>query len=422
MNISIDSDRLTEDLCRLARHGEPIKGRFDDAEVTRVVFSPEDVAARKFLIQRMRDAGLEVTVDSIGNTFGRWIGSCELESGDRTGVVATGSHIDAIPHAGMYDGTLGVMGGLEAIRVLKSAGFRPRRSIEVVMITSEEPTRFGVGCLGSRAMSANLTSADLKQLVDADGVDLDSARSQADITGSLDDVPVSSERFCAWVELHIEQGPLLENESIDIGAVTAIAAPSTFRVTVEGEGGHAGGVLMPARRDALTAASELVLAIEAAAIESESNDIVATVGTLRVHPGAVNSIPSRVEFSIDARDVDPDSRDAVMASVRSTAESIASRRGVRIEIETLNSDPPATCEPSIVAAIERAAEESGCSSKSMVSRAYHDSLFMSLVAPMGMIFIPCRGGVSHRPDEYSSPVQIAKGVEVLARTLMELSS
>ncbi|MEM9365119.1 MAG: M20 family metallo-hydrolase [Planctomycetota bacterium] len=422
MNLTVDTERLAYDLRRLARHGDQVNEAFEDAEVTRVVFSPEDVAARQFLIQRMRDADLEVTVDAIGNTFGRWVGTEESDSGRRKGAVATGSHIDAIPHAGMYDGTVGVMGGLEAIRVLQASGFRPRRSIEVVMITSEEPTRFGIGCLGSRAMSANLSVAELRSLQDGDGAGLEAARAQAGMTGSLDDVAVSSDRFAAWVELHIEQGPVLEAKGIDIGTVTAIAAPSTYRVTVLGEGGHAGGVLMPSRRDALAAACELILEIESAAVSCDSDDMVATVGTLRVHPGAVNSIPAKVDFSIDARDVDPVSRDSVIAQVRESAKEIAERRRVQIEIETLNSDPPATCDPTVVSAINLAADQSGYTRTSMVSRAYHDSLFMSLVAPMGMIFIPCRGGVSHRPDEYSSPEQISKGVAVLARTLAELAS
>ena len=179
---------------------------------------------------------------------------------------------------------------------------------------------------------------------------------------------------------------------------------------------------MSDRHDALSAAAELILEIEAAALDHPSPDIVATVGTLGIHPGAVNSIPSGVTFSVDIRDVRQADRDEVIANIRTGAQRIASSRGVDIEIETRNADPPAACDDSIRAAMTRAAENAGLSHQAMVSRAYHDSLFMSLVAPMGMIFIPCRDGVSHHPDEFSSPEQIQHGVTVLAGTLAALAT
>ncbi len=218
--------------------------------------------------------------------------------------IGTGSHIDAIPNAGSYDGVVGVLGGLEAIRVLKQLGFTPRRSIELVIFTAEEPTRFGIGCLGSRMMGSVLSSDQALKLRDKEGRGLDELRAEAGFAGPLESVALPVGRFRQFIELHIEQGPMLEQEGIDIGLVTAIAAPASLRIKIEGEGGHAGGKLMPGRKDALCAAAELILKLEAEAKSTGVIDTVATVGVCEVFPGAVNSIPSRVRLETDIRDID----------------------------------------------------------------------------------------------------------------------
>jgi N-carbamoyl-L-amino-acid hydrolase len=407
----LEIDLLSADLAALARISEA-----EPPVVTRVVFSDADLRARAFVKGLFAEAGLEVHEDAIGNTFGRWQG---VEPA--LAPVGTGSHIDAIPNAGSYDGTVGVLGGLEAIRALQRAGFRPRRSIELVIFTAEEPTRFGIGCLGSRMMGHVLKPAAALALRDKQGNGLEELRSQAGFTGALETVASPAGRFHQFVELHIEQGPLLEQEGIDLGLVTAIAAPASLRINIEGEGGHAGGKLMPGRKDALAAAAELVLALESAAKSTGVIDTVGTVGVCEVFPGAVNSIPSRVRLETDIRDIDGARRDSVLDALRAACAEVAQRRGVTIETELVNADPPAACDPAILAAMEASAAEAGKSAKRMVSRAYHDSLFMARIAPVAMLFIPCRGGVSHRPDEYASPEWIAGGVDVLARTLARLA-
>ena len=411
MKIDIDQQRLNDEIDGLAA--------FSDSEppaVTRIVFSEQDRKARAWLKDRFAKAGLAVREDAVGNTFARWQGMQPDLS-----AVATGSHIDAIPHAGKYDGVVGVLGGLEAIRALQRAGFRPERSIELIMFTSEEPTRFGLGCLGSRLISGTLVPDAAAALRDVEGETLDSARQQAGFAGRLDSVRMAPGSYSAFVELHIEQGPILEREKIPLGLVTHIAAPASFRTIVEGEGGHAGGRLMPGRRDALCAAAEMILAVERAALGSGALDTVGTVGICQVHPGAVNSIPSRVEFSLDLRDTDATRRDRVRAEIRAAVDAIAQRRRVSAKIETINSDPPAESSPAILAALTAACEAEDLTCRKMVSRAYHDSSFMSRIAPVAMLFIPCREGVSHRPDEYSSPDEIGRGARVLARTLATLS-
>ena len=418
MNLSIDAHRLLAELHTLATFSEPAaEGAIQpgDTAVTRIVFSEHDREARTWLKQRATEAGLEIREDAVGNTFFRWTGSSpELPA------IATGSHIDAIPNAGMYDGTVGVLGGLEAIRALKASGFTPKRSIELILFTSEEPTRFGIGCLGSRILSGTLTPESAANLRDKDDLTLDQARTAAGFHGEL--TSLNPGHYAHFVELHIEQGPLLEREQLPIGIVTAIAAPASSRITIHGEGGHAGALLMPYRRDALAAAAEIILAVESAALATGVIDTVATVGMCDVFPGNVNSVPSRVRLSLDMRDIDEVRRDGVLDAIQRACNATAAKRRVTITTEVLNADAPTTCDPAILNAIEAACAEDSIASQRMVSRAYHDSLFMARICPVAMIFIPCRNGVSHRPDEYSTPESIAQGTRILAKTLAALSS
>jgi ureidoglycolate amidohydrolase len=411
MKLEIDQSRLASEIETLAS--------ISDAEppaVTRVVFSPADLKARIWLKSRCAEAGLVVREDAVGNTFVRWNGSDPAAP-----AVCTGSHIDAIPNAGKYDGVVGVLGGLEAIRALRQSGFRPPHSIELLVFTSEEPTRFGIGCLGSRMLSGTLTPAAARKLKDSEDAGLDEVRGQAGFGGELEAVRLPTGHYKAFVELHIEQGPLLERQKVPLGVVTSIAAPASLRIAIEGSGGHAGAVMMPDRRDALCAAAELVLAIENAARASGAKDTVATVGICEVFPGAINSIPSRVRLSADIRDTDLQRRDAVMREIESAGLGIAQKRQVSIHNELLNADAPATCASIVVQTLSDACRKHGLKPLRMVSRAYHDSLFMSRIAPTGMLFIPCRNGYSHRPDEYASPEDIARGTLVLAETLAALA-
>jgi N-carbamoyl-L-amino-acid hydrolase len=410
-SVHIDLPRLLGELEQLAGFSDA-----DPPAVTRVLFTEPDLEARAFLKERFTAAGLSVRQDAAGNVFARWAGAePDLPA------VATGSHTDAIPFSGRYDGTVGVVGGLEALRALWAAGWRPRRSIELIMFTSEEPTRFGIGSLGSRLLCGSLSPVAAAALRDPDGATFDEARRQAGCTGPLADVRLPECHYAAFVELHIEQGPLLEWAQVPIGAVTAIAAPAALRVLLEGEGGHAGAVLMAARKDALCAAAEVVLAVEAAAKATGRADTVATTGVCRVHPGAVNGIPGRVTLEIDVRDTDLGARDRVVDQVRQAVRQTAERRGVRAEVAVLNADPPAQAGREVAEAIQAACRRLGLACQAMVSRAYHDSLFMARLCPTGMIFIPCRGGISHRPDEYSAPEAVARGVQVLALTLADLA-
>lgn len=405
--LSINITRLISEINTLAT--------FSDAPapaVTRILYSDQDQAARVWLRRQILDAGLTIREDGLGNLFARWEGSePELPA------VGTGSHIDAIPHSGKYDGVVGVLGGLEAIRALKEAGIKPKRSLELVMFTAEEPTRFGIGCLGSRAMAGTLKPADLLEMRDPDGNNLDELRQTAGFTKSLAEVQLAQGYYSSFIELHIEQGPRLERDNLQIGIVTSIAAPATLRVVLHGDGGHAGATLMPGRRDALVAASEIVQDVERAAHDSGSPDSVATVGLLQVHPGAVNSIPSKVTMEIDIRDTRLLSRDGMVDRVLGKIEEVCERRKIGREVTILNRDNPCQSGEKIVQTAERVTKQLGYSYKKLVSRAYHDTLFMAQICPTAMIFVPSENGYSHRPEEFTADEEIAQGVEVLALTM-----
>ena len=410
--MNVDAARLTEQLETLAG--------FSDAPapaVTRIVYTRADLDARAYLKTLIAEVGLSVREDALGNLFACWEG---LEP--TLPAVATGSHLDAIPFSGRFDGTVGVLGGLEAIRALKSSGFGPRRSLELVLFTAEEPTRFGIGCFGSRALAGVLSPDALTELKGDDGLNVLEAAQQAGFTGNPDAVKLEPGHYHAFTELHIEQGPRLGASGVPIGVVSAIAAPATLHVTLNGAGGHAGAVLMPERCDALSAGAEIALAVEAAALDTGAPDSVATVGIFDVHPRAVNSISSRIFLTVDVRDTDLERRDGMVTQIQKDIQAITQKRGVEAAAEILNADPPATCAPEIIRAAHAAAEAEGLSAQALVSRAYHDTLFMARVCPVGgMIFVPSQNGYSHRPDEYSSPEEIAQGVRVLARTLAALA-
>ncbi|KAJ4722611.1 Ureidoglycolate hydrolase [Melia azedarach] len=395
-SLSVDTQTLQKQIEELSTFSDT-----PAPSVTRVLYTEKDVLARGYIKNLMQLSGLTVREDAVGNIFGRW----------------TGDEAELAPVA---------TGAIEAINVLKRSGFKPRKSLEVIMFTSEEPTRFGISCLGSRLLAGSEAFAkSLISTVDSQNISFLEAARSAGYAKEHDDLSVvflKKGSYSAFVELHIEQGPILEDEDTSIGVVTAIAAPASIKVDFEGNGGHAGAVLMPNRNDAGLAAAELALAIEKHVLESGSIDTVGTVGILDLHPGAINSIPSKSHIEIDTRDIDEKRRNTVIEKIHQSAITIAKNRKVRLsEFKIVNQDPPALSEKSIIEAAEAASKELNLTDKLMISRAYHDSLFMARISPMGMIFIPCYKGYSHKPEEYASGQDIANGVKVLALTLAKLS-
>ncbi len=385
--------------------------------VTRVLFSEADLAARRYVRGLCQEAGLETRIDAAGNEFARWVGTEPTLP-----AVASGSHIDAIPNAGRFDGVVGVLGALAAIRDLRRAGFRPRRSAGTDRFHRRGADAFRPRLPGQPTPRRRDGTCRRQPTARPRRTHVRRLAAGAGCAGDLAGVRLGPGAYAAFVELHIEQGPLLERGGIDIGVVEKIAAPSALRVRLEGEGGHAGAVLMPDRHDALLAGAEIALAVERAATESGSPDTVGTTGIFRIAPGAINSVPAHAELEIDLRDTNLQTREAARAQIERAVADAASRRGVRFELETINADAPAICDPRLVDLVLDQASRLGLSTSRMISRAYHDTLFMARVCPVTMIFIPCHKGYSHRPDEYAAPGAITAGIATLAGTLAALAS
>ncbi|EME29014.1 N-carbamoyl-L-amino-acid hydrolase [Galdieria sulphuraria] len=409
-HVSVNTERLIEDL--------KILGQFSDGDypgITRLLYSKEDKAARRYLVALFEKSGLSVSWDPVGNIFARWEGS-----DPRAPAVASGSHFDTLLNAGLYDGTLGVLGALEAVRSLKEVGFEPKRSIDIIAFTSEEVSRFGIGCLGSRYLVGSLSIEELVKLKDSDGVDFESARKSCGYTERLEDSKISEDFYSAFVELHIEQYHILEDEGIPIGLVTDIAAPALYTIEWKGPGGHAGSVPSNERQDPFLAASEFALSLEQLVLRDPKNSR-ATIGRVEVYPGSAGAIPRSARLSLDIRDINEESRTRVKDLSLEKAAAIARKRKVTMETSHNYSYPPARMDQRIIQVMEDSCRAYNFRYLKLVSRPFHDSLFMATKFPTGMIFIPCNGGKSHVPDEYASPDDISHGVEVLAETLARLS-
>jgi allantoate deiminase len=384
--------------------------------ITREVYTPEYHASLECVAQLMRDAGLDVRVDAAGNLFGRWEGRDA-----NAPAVLTGSHFDTTLNAGAYDGVVGVLGAIEAVRVLRERGVAPRRSIEVIGFAGEEP-RFAAGCIGSRAMIGELTRPMLDALVDRDGVTAAQALRAAGLDPDrIGEAQIDPAAVHAFVELHIEQGGVLEAGGEAIGVVTWIAAPHEMRVRVRGAATHAGATPMALRRDALAGAAELMLTLERLARDSPSATTVATVGVIHALPGAINVVPGEVELEIDVHDSDGVARAAVVEGLLTAAAQLCARRGLELETSVIASDEPAACSELVIAAAQLACAELGLACRRMISGAYHDAMVLGSQVPIGMIFVPSAGGISHHPDEYTSPEEIDAGVDVLASVLARLA-
>jgi hydantoinase/carbamoylase family amidase len=384
--------------------------------ITREVFTPEYMESVDYVAALMSAAGLEVRTDEFANLFGR------LEGSERDApYVLTGSHIDTTLNAGRYDGVLGVLGAIAAVRELVASGVAPRRSIEVVAFAGEEP-RFVAGCLGSRVLTGTLARADLDNLRDRDGVSLAGALLDAGLDPDrVAAARLDPQRIHCFVELHIEQGGVLEQMGVPIGVVTHIAAPHDLLVTLRGAASHAGATPMTLRRDAFSGAAEAALELERLALASPGGTAVATIGVVRTRPGAINVIPGEVELEVDVRDRDAGTRTALVEAFTRSLEAIAARRGLELEITTIAADEPAACSEIVVGAARRACAELGVEQIEMVSGAYHDAMVMGRQVPIGMVFVPSVGGISHSPLEFTAPEDLERGVAVLARTLAELT-
>ena len=405
----IDVDRLWLRLSELAKIG-----RFEGGGLTRLSFTEEERAAKDLVASYMREAGLAVREDAAGNLIGRREGRMEDAP-----TVLTGSHLDSVRNGGDFDGPLGVLGAVEALQTMDERGVETELPVEVVAFTDEEGARFSFGMIGSRATAGTLVPEHLAS-EDENGLSIAEAMRAAGLDpGRVDEAARERGSVYAYVELHIEQGRILESKNLSVGVVTGIAGPAWLRFTIVGEAAHAGTTPMNLRRDALAATAVVIGSIEREA--GRTGTSVGTVGELDLSPGGINIIPGQVTFSLDLRDIDEGVRNEVEARIMHEAALLCEKRGVELETKTLQRLPPAPCSALVRDAAREACKTLGFESFGLASGAGHDGMHLTELCPVGMIFVRSKGGLSHNPAEYSSKDDCAAGAEVLYRTLLQLA-
>lgn len=404
-DLQVDTQRIERRIQALSRFGENPEGG-----VSRVAFGEADIEGRGYIISLMREAGLEVRVDDAGNILGRRAGR-----GPDLPTILFGSHIDSVPKGGNYDGDVGVIGAIECAQVLKEAGIVTRHPLEVVVFADEEG-----GLVGSRAMVGELSEEAL-EVVGHSGKTI--RQGILDIGGDPERLERSRREpggIKAYLELHIEQGGVLDSDGIQIGIVEGIVGIKWWDVTLEGFANHAGTTPMDRRQDSLLAAARLIMAVNRV-VTSTPGRQVGTVGKIAAEPGAPNVIPGRVVMSLEIRDLSMERIEALYEGIRAEAEAIAAAGGVKISFAPI--DVTAVAAPTderIRDLIEESAEDLGLSSLRMPSGAGHDAQDLAQIAPIGMIFVPSVGGISHSPDEYTRPEDMANGANVLLHTILRI--
>lgn len=403
--------RLEQNFQRLAMIGNQEGGG-----ITRLAFSDKDWEAREVIIELMKQAGLIVRVDEFGNLIGRRNGVCPNEP-----VVMLGSHIDSVPNGGNYDGVVGVLGAIEALQCLEDRKEIHDHPIEVVVFMAEESSRFGVATLGSKAFCGKLSFEKLEQYKDKDGISLSQAIRQRGLMPEKIDKAQYEDPIKAFLELHIEQGKVLETTRKQIGIVTGIAAPTRLKVIITGQADHSGATPMHMRQDALTAAAEVILQVEQLARSVGHQGVVGTTGVIKADPGAINVIPGRVELGIDIRSISLDSKQWVVSELLAGMDRMKKQRNVGIEIITITDEVPVQLSKEMTALLQEVCSEHPYPSMLIPSGAGHDAMHLASFAPTGIVFIPCKEGISHNPAEFASIDDVVAGTEILLSAIREIA-
>ena len=406
----IQRERLVKDFEAMAQLTAPGEG------INRLAFTDADWAGRQYIIDRMTDAGLSVEIDDFGNVIGYKIG----KKPDLPAVMV-GSHTDSVTNGGNYNGVVGVLSAIEVIRSMIDDGYEHHHTIAVVSFMCEESGRFGNATLGSKAMRGELTLQDLHHLVDKQGISLYEALKGRNLNPDGIETMAYKRPVKSFTEIHIEQGKVLEHEQKTIGIVTGIAAPERFYVTIRGNADHSGATPMNLRHDALCGASKIILGIEEIASMQEEPPVVGTVGIVEVTPGAMNVIPGAVKLGVDIRSISKVARNSVVTLVKEFIDITAEKRGLSYTIETIAQDHPVEMHPAMIREIEEAIKSVGVEYMTMPSGAGHDAMHWAEAIPTGMIFIPCRDGISHNPAEFAEMDDIVTGADVLDKVLRKLS-
>jgi len=413
---TVNKRRLMRDLNAVGRIGIGSHGA-----VTRLVFSVKELRSRQLLIHLMRQAGLKIHIDAIGNIFGRLDGA-----NPKAPAVLAGSHLDTVIHGGKYDGPVGVIGALEAVRTIRENNIAFRSPLEVVCFVGEESSRFGFSTLGSSLVAGEVRPKDLTNAVDQQGTKLADVLASLGISRrNLSAIKRNPNGLKAYLELHIEQGPILEAKKKRIGLVTAIAAPSRFRVVFKGQADHSGTTPMEMRKDALVASAQLIEYIEKICRKFSSmakGRVVGTVGAMRIEPGVINAVPGKADLSVDIRGITARSKDQVAKMVKQKAGAIACARGIGVEILPIREEHPVPLDKRLLRVTKDICDEKGLDYEIMPSGAGHDAMQMAKITPAGMIFVPSTRGISHNPLEWTDPEDICLGAQLLMETMIRVAN
>jgi beta-ureidopropionase / N-carbamoyl-L-amino-acid hydrolase len=404
--MNVDRQRLEQSIEELGRIGQTPRGG-----LTRLALTDDDKRGRDWMVTRMRQAGLTVAVDQMGNIFGQRPGTAPLPP------VMMGSHVDSVPTGGRYDGQLGVLCGLEVIRTLNDQKIRTRHPVTLAIFTNEEGARFQPAMIASGVMAGKIALEDAYNAKDKDGIRL---VDELERIGYLGSEPCVPRPIRAYLELHIEQGPFLEEEGLSVGVVEGIVAIGWSRLTIHGVQDHAGPTPMRIRHDALVAAAEVISGVRKIAREI-GGELVTTIGNLVVTPNIVNAIPGKVTLSIDMRDPKDATLDEAQARLEPIVRAACEREGVRYELEHYWRVPATPFAPEVVGAIERAARALGARHRRILSGAGHDAQYMAAIGPTGMVFVPSRDGRSHCEEEFTPMDDIEHGANTLLGAALELA-
>ncbi|MFP3392670.1 allantoate amidohydrolase [Brevibacillus sp. SIMBA_040] len=409
MQQHVSAQRIAQRIEKLAACSTTTRG------VTRLSFTKESEMAYELVSQWMREAGMTVRRDELGNLIGRYEGT----QPDAPALLI-GSHLDSVVEAGKYDGILGVISGIEVVQTLHEHQFRPHYPIEVIGFCDEEGTRFHTTLLGSKAVSGDLREEDL-QAKDEQGITVAAAMQELGLEPSFYRLAARDPgTVLGYIELHIEQGPVLEQEMQACGAVSGIAGASRYHFRVEGKAGHAGTVPIPMRKDALVGTSEMILAMER--IAGKYQNLVVTIGKLSVAPGASNVIPGIVEGTLDIRHIDDQTKKTALADILAECKRILERRGLVGEFSAIMDSPAVACSKRFITVIESVLEENGMKPIQIVSGAGHDAMAVASITDIGMIFVRCKDGVSHHPDEFVTVEDMGAGASVLLNVVLKLTT
>lgn len=414
--ITVNKRRLLRDLNAVSRIGLG-----DHGSVTRLVFSIKELRSRQLLIHLMNQAGLKVHVDRIGNIFGRLNGS-----NPKAPAVLAGSHLDTVVQGGKFDGPVGVIGALEAVRTLRENRVPLSSPVEVVCFVGEESSRFGFSTLGSSLLAGEVQGQDLANAVDAQGTRLEDVLSSMGIyRDNLVSLRRDPRTVKAYLELHIEQGPILEARNKKIGIVTSIAAPTRFKVVFTGQADHSGTTPMEMRKDALVAAAKLIAYVEEVCSEyshMEKGRVVGTVGAMKIEPGVINAIPGKAELSVDIRSISAEAKKRVAGLVRDRARAITRQRQLRVKILPIRDELPVALDERLQDLVRESCEAKRIPYEIMPSGAGHDAMQMAKITRAGMIFVPSKRGISHSPLEWSDPDDICLGAQLLLETIARVAN